>query len=356
MTAAAVMPAPAQTPFPTLVELSLDDPRWRAFVQSVPTASPFHQPEWGRLIADCYRYDAFVCALQTGDQLVAGVPLIEAKIPLRGRRWISLPFTDSCEPLASDPSALAVLAAGLERKRQAAGVKRVEIRGALPGADARAQAVTHALELEPDADAVFARFKQKSVRHAIRQSERKGVTVRMGRTRDDLLGTFYSLHVATRRRLGTPVQPRRYFELLWERIIAPGHGFVLVAEANGAPIAAAVFLAANGEIVYKYSASDADAWSLRPNNALLWHAIRWGCENGFRRFEFGRSELENEGLRSFKRSWGTEELPLVVSTLGEAGQASPGVGPVGALAASVIRHSPNVACRAAGALLYRYAA
>jgi lipid II:glycine glycyltransferase (peptidoglycan interpeptide bridge formation enzyme) len=178
----------------------------------------------------------------------------------------------------------------------------------------------------------------------------------MGRTRDDLLSTFYSLHVATRRRLGTPVQPRRYFELLWERIIAPGHGFVLVAEAEGAPIAAAVFLAANGEIVYKYSASDTAAWSLRPNNALLWHAIKWGCENGYERFDFGRSELDNEGLRSFKRSWGAAELPLVVSTFGETGTRSAGTGPVGALAASLIRRSPEIACRAAGALLYRYAA
>ena len=44
MTAAAVMPAPVLTQFPTLVELSLDDPRWRAFVQSVPAVRNFDQP------------------------------------------------------------------------------------------------------------------------------------------------------------------------------------------------------------------------------------------------------------------------------------------------------------------------
>ncbi len=356
MTAAAVMPVPTQTPTSTLVELDLDDARWLEFVRSAPAATPFHHPEWGRLISDCYRYGAFVLAVQIGDRLVAGAPLVDAKIPLRGRRWISLPFTDSCAPLATEESALPVLAAGLERARRAAGVDRVEIRGALPDATNQTQAVTHALELGPDPDAVFARFKPKSVRHAIRQAERKGVTVRAGERREDLLDVFYNLHVATRRRLGTPVQPRRYFELLWERIMEPGLGFVLVAEAGDAPIAAAVFLTWNDEVVYKYSASDAAAWSLRPNNALLWHAIKRGCEDGCRRFDFGRSELKNDGLRSFKRSWGAEELPLIVSTLGETGAKSAGIGALGALGASVIRRSPAVTCRAAGALLYRYAA
>ena len=54
---------------------------------------------------------------------------------------------------------------------------------------------------------------------------------------------------------------------------APGHGFVLVAEHESVPVAAAVFLRHNGTVIYKYGASDDAAWAVRPNHAIFWRAI-----------------------------------------------------------------------------------
>ena len=136
-----------------------------------------------------------------------------------------------------------------------------------------------------------------------------------------------------------------------------GLGSVLIVEAAGRPIAAAVFLAWNGTVIYKFGASDASAWSLRPNHLLMWYAIRTACEQGYRWFDFGRTDAGQEGLRNFKLSWGSAEDSLVYGTLG--GQAEPAHATEGMAArmlAPVIRHGPLLLCRAAGETLYRYTA
>jgi CelD/BcsL family acetyltransferase involved in cellulose biosynthesis len=154
-----------------------------------------------------------------------------------------------------------------------------------------------------------------------------------------------------------PVQPRRYFELLWERIVEPQLGFVLLAYAGETAIAGAVFLAWNRTVIYKYGASDAAYWGLHPNHLLFWTAIRWCCESGVRMFDFGRSDLGSSGLRQFKASWGAQEASLAYTTVGDpsATMRPPG-GWLQDVLGAVIRHSPPLVCRAVGELLYRYAA
>jgi hypothetical protein len=169
--------------------------------------------------------------------------------------------------------------------------------------------------------------------------------------------TFYRLHLRTRRRFGVPIQPRRFFRMLWESVIRTGLGSVLIAEASASPVAAEVFLSWNGTTISKFSASDERAWSLRANNLITWHLIKTACERGSRWLDFGRTDAGSEGLRVFKRSWGAVEEPLVYATLGAGPEPAPSMGgKAGHLLASVIRHGPPVLCRAAGEALYRYAA
>jgi len=87
----------------------------------------------------------------------------------------------------------------------------------------------------------------------------------------------------------------------------------------------------------------------------MWSAIRWGCEHGYRSFDFGRSDLASRGLRQFKDSWGAQERSLVYTVVG--GKApEPSDGRLRGLLGAALRRSPPIACRVAGELLYRYAA
>ncbi|MCG8604723.1 GNAT family N-acetyltransferase, partial [bacterium] len=45
------------------------------------------------------------------------------------------------------------------------------------------------------------------------------------------------------------------------------------------------------------------------NNALYWHAIKYACEQGFERFDFGRSTV-GCGTYKFKEQWGAKPIQL----------------------------------------------
>lgn len=339
--------------------LEMTDPRWAHFVAGHPRATPFHHPDWTRLVAGCYGFRSFALAVSDATGAIrAGLPVVEVR-HLHGRpKWVSLPFTDYCPPLASGRQEEEQLVSALQRASGSAGVRKVEVRAPLAGGAATSRAaLRHVLALERSPAEVYAGFHRSQVQRSIRRAEREGLTVRQATRLQDLVDTFYRLHVRTRRRQGVPVQPRRFFRMLWGSTISTGLGSVLIVEISAQPIAAAVFLAWNGTVIYKFGASEASAWSLRPNHLLFWHAIRTACEQGYRWFDFGRTDVGQEGLRNFKLSWGAAEEPLVYQTLGgKPGSASAAEGLATRMLEPVIRRGPLLLCRASGEALYRYVA
>lgn len=325
---------------------------------SQSSATPFHHPDWGRLIANCYGFRVFaIAASDATGEIRAGLPVIEVR-HLRGTpKWVTLPFTDYCPPLAPAPQEEADLVCALRQASKAAGIRRVEVRAPPKGAASVSRgALRHVIALEGDPAAVYADFRS-SVRRHIGQAEREGVTICRAERPEDLVDTFYRLHLRTRRRLGVPVQPRRFFRMLWESMIRTGLGSVLIAEASARPVAAEVFLSWNETTISKFSASDERVWSLRPNYLITWHLITTACEQGSQWLDFGQTDAGNEGLRVFRRSWGAIEEPLVYGTLSVRPEPAPAMdGMTGHLLASVIRHGPRVLCRGAGETLYQYAA
>jgi CelD/BcsL family acetyltransferase involved in cellulose biosynthesis len=342
-----------------LRRIGLDDEAWAQLVASDRCALAFHHPAWARMLGECYGFRAFALALANDEgRLIAGVPLLETGGRLRGRKWISLPFTDICPPLVvGDGDLQARLEAEIDAARLEAGIDSVELRATPAGDRAliRPSGLRHTIQLEPDPDSVFLRLK-RDVRRAIRFAAKGGVVVTRSEREEDLTQTFYGLHTETRRRLGVPVQPRRYFSLLWRRVVKQGLGFVLVARVKDRPVAASVYLPWNRTLIAKYSASDAAAWSLRPNNAVLWHAISCACEEGYSTLDLGRTDAGDEGLREFKRRWDAEEVPLVYGMLGRARASGSGAERLARLARPFIQRSPLFVCRGLGKAFYRYAA
>jgi len=342
-------------------ELNVSDARWHDFVTRHPDALAFHRPEWVETIAACYGHRTLLLgAVNARGDVDAGVPVIEVRSLRRRRRWVALPFTDSC-PLLLGPSASSdAFAAALRTARTDAGIESFELRTQLalaPGVHHDSDAVIHTTRLTGSPENLFARFHKSQVQRNVRRAERDGkLTIRRGVQPRDLTESYYRLHVQTRRRLGMPVQPRRFFESLWSHMLAPGHGQLLLAEADGGrPVAGAVLLAGTRTLTYKYGASDDAFWRLRPNNLLFWHALRTACEEGYDRFDWGRTDLGDHGLRAFKSGWAADEQPLVYTTLADAPPKAES-GRALAAARVVLRRSPAFACRLAGELLYRYAA
>ena len=350
--------APAGQPYPTapLEACPIDDPGWIGFVGAHDDATPFHHPAWASMIARCYGFRALAAVQRdAASRIVAGIPLVEIQGP-RATSLVALPFTDACEPLLSGAAARPAFAAALRVFAHAAGAS-LQVHADLPGMaglQAQPAGVRHLLGLDGGEPAIARRLRGTPVQRAIRKAQRAGVAVRLTRSHDDL-DAFYRLHWQTRRRLGIPVQPRRFIDAVFRDLLGAGLGFVALASMEGRPIAAALFLTYNRTIVYKYGASDARYWDLRPNNLVMWSAIEWACLKGYRVLDFGRSDLEDRGLRDFKSRWGATEIPLTYTTARHGTIAWAGATAV-RLARPVIRRGPAFICRGLGELFYRRAA
>jgi CelD/BcsL family acetyltransferase involved in cellulose biosynthesis len=331
-----------------------DSAEWCTFVLGHPDALPYHHPAWLGALAEAYRYEPQAVVFRTKEgNVLAGTPFVEVGGALRARRWVSLPFTDACPPLTAKGVSAHDVFTAMEKAGAERGVRGIELRAGAAGLETRAstRGVVHELALG-DPDDLFRAFRS-NVRRNIRKAEASGVLVRAGEERTQLTRTYYALQADTRRRLGVPPQPRRFFEALWRSVVEPGLGFVLLAYHGDQAVAGAVFLAWNGRVVYKYGASDRRHWALRANNLLFWEAIRRSHTSGARVLDFGRSDLEDEGLRSFKAGWGAIEKPLAYTT---TGKTSGGGGTAGRALRPFLRVAPpRVGC-AVGSLFYRLAA
>lgn len=336
--------------------LPINDHRWFEFISNHPDCTVFHHPAWTQLLEECYGYTPFVEALINEEgQICAGLPLLKVFSFLTGSRSVSLPFSDVCPPLCLRQRDLENLLRSLVDKVLTQQSPRIAVHFRLPRWNIIYPGATyywHRTPLGIKPEAVFQAFDKTRVREPIRQAVRRGVEVHWGTGLPDLLA-FWNMLQETRRRLGSPVQPKRFFRLLWDRIINQGLGFTLLAYKDQTLIAGVVVLHYNTTVIAKYSASDPRYWNLRANNLLYWEAIKWGCEHGFQWFDWGRTDLYNKNLRAFKNGWASMEETLEYSVISKV-PLRPSNARAQKILGIVIRHAPSLLCRVVGELLYRH--
>lgn len=335
--------------------LPSDDPRWIDYISTHSGACIFHHPAWMNSLAECYGFHPGIITLANPDgRIIAGLPVMEIVQPLSKRRLVSLPFSDHCAPLYNQAEQLDSLLdklLRLEHQRNAETEIRWDFSTNL-AFRTDAHHVMHIIPLSSNFNESVARIHSMHRRNAS-TAQKKGVQVHMG-TDTKFLRAFYNLHVQTRRRQGTPVQPWHFFELIGKNILEKGLGFVLLACKDEKCLAGAVFLHYKNTLTYKYGASILDGLSLRPNDLIFWTAIRWGCENGYTSLDLGRTNLDNDGLREFKSRWGGQEVPLTYS-YHPARPVPERESRLMPFMQAMIRNSPLWVCLLTGKLLYRYA-
>jgi lipid II:glycine glycyltransferase (peptidoglycan interpeptide bridge formation enzyme) len=190
------------------------------------------------------------------------------------------------------------------------------------------------------------------VRRLLRRSEKAGLTHEIRRD-PEAMQTFYDLHLLTRRRHGVPIQPRRYFTFLQQHVVDAGLGFVSLTRKDSRPLSAGVFCLFKNTTLYKYGASDPLHCENSATYLMLWESILHGRRNGSRRFDFGKTAMDNLGLRAFKRKWNTVETELPYHYLPHAPN-NPGQGNAAQLLKWVIQRSPLFVCRLSGEALYKH--
>lgn len=315
----------------------------------------FHLGAWARVLVETYRQRPHFLRIRQGSETAALLPVMEVRSALTGRRGVSMPFGDLAGLLILRGPLTRDLAPLLSDWIRGNRWSHLELRGSWEPREnqcipAVRSYLEHELDLVQNSSVMFANLSASN-RRALRKSERGGLVLSMEATREAIL-EYYHLHERTRRRHGLPPQPRRYFEAISRNLVERGHGWVVTARKGRRAIASALFLGSGTKAIYKFGASDPGFWPLRPNQAVMWHAILRLVDRGFKTLHFGRTHPDDEGLKRFKSSWGCRTRTLSYLRLRADGSwASPGSLPAESHA-WLFGRMPLAANRIAGRLIY----
>ncbi len=278
---------------------------WDESLGRTPGSSFFCTTAWAEVLRRSYRYEPLYFAVRQGASLAALLPVMEVDSLLTGKRGVSLPFTDYCEPIAAGAGQFRELFAAAIARGKERGWRHLELRGGeafLQGTEPSEWHYVHTLDLGKAGIDLFS----DATRRNIKKAEKQGLEVTVSAA-PGALNEFCRLNALTRRLHGLPPQPRRFFQSVQERILSRNNGFIVLASLRGTAIAANVYFIFGNRIIYKYGASDRAFQNLRASNLVMWEAIRRGRERGCGSLCLGRTEPGNEGLRKFKLGWGAEE-------------------------------------------------
>lgn len=231
---------------------------------------------------------------------------MEIRSPITGRRGVSLPFSDYCEPIVSDPSRNGILKEIISFGKKAKW-RYIELRGGqhlLQDVLPYSSYYLHKLDLRASKEELHQSFRGSTMRNT-RKARKEGVKVEISSSLQSIRA-FYQLNCITRKDHGIPPQPLKFFLNIHRYIISQNKGFVALGFYKGEPIAGAIYFHFGPNAIFKYGASDKTYQHLRPNNLVMWEAIKHCIEKGLKSLDLGRTDIEHKGLLQFKNGWGTK--------------------------------------------------
>ena len=279
---------------------------WDDFALAQQGGTHFHRHGWLDVVRRVHGHEVMPLCVRAPDGRLNGVlPLVRVRSLLFGHYLVSMPFVSYGGPLGDD-DAIRALVSHAAALADATGAGLLELRSAreLPVDLAVShRKITVVLDLAGDPEKVFAGFKAK-LRSQVRRPQKEGVTVRFGA---DQVAPFYDVFAHHMRDLGTPAQPRSWFEALAAAF--PGDAWFACAWHGGKPIAGGCGFRWGGEFEITWASALTAYNAMSPNMALYWGFIERAAQEQLAVFNFGRC-TPGSGTHRFKQQWGTRDVPL----------------------------------------------
>lgn len=286
------------------IEVSCEVPAgWDEYVGSHPEATAYHrspavligQVAFGLLTR-------FMVARGDSGAITGILPVVEQSSIVFGRFHSSLPFFTYGGILSDNENIsqeLATRAGEFAAERKA---KHVELRhkrevAGLTLAE-RLDKVSMVLTLPGDEDALSKALGSK-LRSQIRRADREEPVVVWGGK--ELVQEFYDVFSPSMHGLGTPVLPRKFFDIVVDAM--GDRAAILIVRVNDEPQAAALTVRHGDEIEVPWAA--ATLWAKRNaiNMRMYWEMLKAATNDGAAAFDFGRSTVDS-GTYRFKKQWG----------------------------------------------------
>jgi FemAB-related protein (PEP-CTERM system-associated) len=278
---------------------------WDDFVNRHPDGSFFHLSGWKPVIEQAFGHRCYFYYSEQDGRINGVLPLVHIKSPLFGNALISNGFCVYGGILAEHEQAFEAL---LQQARQLArelGVDYLELRHRqqkLPDWPYKPLYVTFRKEICADHERNMNDIPRKQ-----RAMVRAGIKAGLSSVIDDNVERLFRAYSESVRNLGTPVFPKRYFQLLQQQFGAQCE--VLTVEHEGRLVASVMSFYYKDEVLPYYGGGVEAARDLKGNDFMYWEVMRRAADRGCRIFDYGRSKLDTGSYR-FKKHWGFEPQPL----------------------------------------------
>lgn len=310
----------------------------------------FNTLEWIRFISEFYNLSSkIICMENEKGEISTSLPFA-----IKKNKIISFPFTDFINVINDNKDETIKIIDEIKNYYFNNHFNKLSIRNFIDnnGFFNKKIGVLHKNLLENDFEKEIKKMKYNH-KWGMKKAVKSGVNFEMSNSFESLK-KYFKLHLKTRKRQGVPSQAKEFFYGLYDKILSKDLGFIGLSFINEIPIAGGVFLHFNKTITYKYGASDNNYWKLQPNNLMFYEVIRWAIENGYKIFDFGKTDIENKGLRDFKTGWGAIESDLYYSSIPEESNDTFKNFILDYIIKPVIKYSPLKVCELSGKYFYKY--
>ena len=282
---------------------------WNKIILKHKDYSFFHSKEWAMVIIDTYNYEPIYFSIFNEHQLQSLLPSMIVKSALTGKRLVSLPFSDYLEPIFNSDPQLEEIKKSIIRYSKELQLRYIEYRSLKMHFSSdlknyRAD-LRHVLPLDRSDNEMLKSFSENTKRN-IKKATKENVIAMVNNSEEGLY-LFYDMFCSTRQKHGLPPQPLLFFKNIFNHIIKSESGDIIIAMHKNRAIAGAIYFKFGQKVIYKFGASYITFYDLRGNHAVMWFAIKKYLTEGYTEFDFGKTEILNEGLRKFKLGWNTIE-------------------------------------------------
>ena len=300
--------------------------QWDNFVMNSKDSSLFHLTGWKDAVEKVFGHKPHYIMAISDEKICGILPLFEIKSRLFGHALVSVPYGVYGGISAPDRDVFHALSDSAQTLADLIGVDYLELRQIdglsksplLEGHSASAPGtiypdksgwmtkdlyVTFRGPILETADENLEAIPRKQ-RRMIRQGIKYELSSKIGGV--ESLEEFYSIYARNVRDLGSPVFPLTFFRALMDNF---KDSFILSVWKDGKMVAGVLTFVFKETLMPYYGAGLRGYLEFAINDFMYWELMRYGCEKGYKVFDFGRSKKDT-GSYHFKRHWGFEPQEL----------------------------------------------
>ena len=278
---------------------------WDKFVRGHAIGTFCHLSGWKDVIEGGAKQDCpYLVATQDGD-VVGVLPLSIKKHVIFGKALISNMFCVYGGPIASEDAVLRLLceeAWNIARKHDLPVLELRSEKALMPEEGGWLQTTASATfrkELASDDEKELLAIPRKQ-RAVVRKSLKNGLSTNWNGD----LGVFYDLYARSVHALGTPVFPKKIFQML-KTVFKDDVEIQITSDADGKVAAGLMTFYYKDTVMPYYAGSSKLTRSLGAHDHMYYKLMLRARGRGCSQFDFGRSKVDSGPYR-FKKNWGFE--------------------------------------------------